>query len=495
MRKEVDQARISTLSKRLKTIEKARKELTRQLEELELEAIAKRSELASLRNEGAPISSLPDEVLAIIFEIGQQIPRGYSNYKVWQPFELAITHVTRHWRFLALGTPQLWTKVMRSQFQQRFNSISAYLRRSEPLPFDLDIHIGGSSELDSEEDSNENSIAEQEMEDIDPFFHLIKPHLERCKHLFIDSEEHSEGVAFLRLLSSVRASSLRSMDVSFGDGLRGDPLRVFQGGAPKLAHLELTGISFGSCRLPTTSLTVLRLDRLSWPRRLGEFETLGTALSAMHLLSHLKIEASGAEDCWPAHITITLPALRSLVYLAKRSSALHTSALLLALDVPMLEEVSLEELTDDGELENALAGRFPNVTRLCLSSGFERAGAWNMRMLALAFPATTTLAHSLRAIYRRAETLSDFFESLARIDTVMWPKLGTLQIPLSEASVLPIDDLAQALIRRAAMGAPIATITLPKSHLEQGLVLAACTEPPVQILQYADDTPSYFPQR
>ncbi|KZP24129.1 hypothetical protein FIBSPDRAFT_736244, partial [Athelia psychrophila] len=108
--RQVNQTRISILSERLKAIERTKKELTRQLQVLEVESIAKRHELRSLRNEGAPISSLPDGVLSAIFEIGQPIPRGYSIQGLLSP-EIAVSHVTSHWRYVALGTPALWTKI------------------------------------------------------------------------------------------------------------------------------------------------------------------------------------------------------------------------------------------------------------------------------------------------------------------------------------------------------------------------------------------------
>ncbi|KZP24126.1 hypothetical protein FIBSPDRAFT_430812 [Athelia psychrophila] len=488
--RQVNQTRISTLSKRLKAIDRTKKELTRQLQELEVESIAKRNELHSLRNEDAPISSLPNEVLSMIFEIGQKIPRGYSIQGVLS-FEIAVSHVTSHWRYVALGTPALWTHITRTEFRQKFDLISAYLRRSEPLPFDLRIFIG-------RDDMYSSGGFGEEMEDIGPFFDLIKPYLERCGKLFITAREYVGGIALLRLLSPISASSLNSFRVFFhGQRIRGDTINIFQGGAHALKHLELGGLQFVFCNLPTSNLTALRLGDFTWPRKPSEFHNICASLSGMHLLSHLHLDSTYADIPWPFDVPITLPALRSIAYLA---SATHISALLLALDAPLLEGVSLEFGEGDSVLDEALSlhcpSKFPSVRRLGLTFDEEEdeneVSIGSTRTLALAFPLITTLAHPCNEAYVVATRLHEFFAFL-QDDGGVWPHMTTLQIPLSFNTILPKNDLKETLVHRANAGYPIRTITLPEIHLEQGLSLASCVQPPPQVIRYTDDTPFPFP--
>lgn len=71
------------------------------------------------------INSLPDELLSLIFEAGSDpsdIELGVDR------FPITISHVCRHFRQVALGTPRIWTAVCPLQ---KPDELAAYLKRSK----------------------------------------------------------------------------------------------------------------------------------------------------------------------------------------------------------------------------------------------------------------------------------------------------------------------------------------------------------------------------
>lgn len=95
----------------------------------------------------ADISILPFEVLGMIFQetVGQ--PDAWTGYQpspsdpdkpewpVMRP-ELMISHVSKHWRTVAIGIPSLWTHI-RLNVKQSVDLVNLYLTRSRGLPLVL----------------------------------------------------------------------------------------------------------------------------------------------------------------------------------------------------------------------------------------------------------------------------------------------------------------------------------------------------------------------
>lgn len=446
-------------------------DLTDQIEKLEIGQTSDCVRPRSLHND-TPISSLPHEIMTAVFFIGwqMQVPRGHST-KGPLPFEIAISHVSRHWRCVALGTPTLWTNIIRFQFQKDIDSINAYLSRSSLVAFDLTIAIGEShDELEfAFEDWGEEAEAwtgpEEDRESIDSFYQLIKPHLERCKSLNIYLQQYTEGNILLRRLSTARASSLRSLTVSYIPMLEvgprfAAPLEIFQGGAPILNHLELNNLLFTSCHPPTSNLTSLSVGSLSdifaGPRPGANFIT---ALSSILLLSRLEIEENAYE--WPSDMPIELSSLRQLIYTFST-----TSSFLLALDAPLLEEVTFifppTEIVLDVALAEHCPAKLPLVRTLGLKCGKKRIGPTNARLSSRAFPLITKLSYSppQRFILKG---LTDFFAYLKEVDYLhgwMWPHLTTFNIPPSTyLNTHLMEELKTTSIFRASAGYPDIRIT------------------------------------
>ncbi|KAF8195573.1 hypothetical protein BJ912DRAFT_1141215 [Pholiota molesta] len=86
------------------SIEEAHKQIDKAIEQYRENILA----LKSHRNRYAPFSRLPPEIICKIFTFAK-IP-GLDYYWRGQPMKLIkLTHVTRHWRSVALNSPSLWT--------------------------------------------------------------------------------------------------------------------------------------------------------------------------------------------------------------------------------------------------------------------------------------------------------------------------------------------------------------------------------------------------
>lgn len=77
------------------------------------------------------IFSLPKELLSLVFEIACEPPSSaYNTLKHFQAHAsaLSVSHVSRHFRAVAIGTPQIWSNISSMQWPQY---IVACLERSK----------------------------------------------------------------------------------------------------------------------------------------------------------------------------------------------------------------------------------------------------------------------------------------------------------------------------------------------------------------------------
>ena len=82
-----------------------------------------------------PISTLPSELLADIFQIVVQANRD-ALVSTSPPYAwVAVTHVCTHWRAVALGTPTLWSDIV---LPCRPQCVREMLLRSQGVP--LSVH-------------------------------------------------------------------------------------------------------------------------------------------------------------------------------------------------------------------------------------------------------------------------------------------------------------------------------------------------------------------
>ncbi|KAF5325440.1 hypothetical protein D9619_010043 [Psilocybe cf. subviscida] len=93
--------------------------------------------LKTRRNELAPVSRLPDEILLYIFLVLRDL--YFHPETKWQ----MVTHICRHWRHVAIGSPALWTRLDMPPPAL----IPLMLERSRSAP--LDVHLQAPDPTDS----------------------------------------------------------------------------------------------------------------------------------------------------------------------------------------------------------------------------------------------------------------------------------------------------------------------------------------------------------
>lgn len=482
------QARIAWLSERLEQITYSKNELFRQLAELNMEFTEKQHEQKSLQNSIAPISSLPNELLAHIFNIGHH---ALPHLRV--PFEILVSHVNHHWRKVALGNVTIWARIRRHEFQRRLEPIALYLQRSQQIPIHLVIHIG--YEVRDRSDTDESVEDESEWEDISPFCRMIEPHLPRCCRLAIRSANSAENSKILRCLISIRTPILWSIDLSLSmDHHHQEPLRILEGGAPSLTHVFLDGVMMVNCLASTTAL---HLDLEYWPRSQSEYKELSSILSGIPSLAHLEFMHALR---WPSDVPMLLPALRMISY--RTINLKHISRLLTTLTAPLLRDMIIYLGRDGTELDESVAlngpFNFPSLQRLSLHipSGVPSS---EIRKFSRAFPYLVDIVFAgyTNASYHVDQMLAVTEEDRTTHGGVgLWPNLQTLTISFPRFDYFPTASIQTFLAHRATMGLPIRTLLLPEIHLAQAPELSSCTQPAVTIAEYMGigKEPSPFPE-
>lgn len=277
------------LSKRLDEFTTARRKLVLQLEELDRQSNSVQREYNALHNFDAPISSIPDEVLVMIFDM-------VSYAKCGIHLGTTLSHVTRSWRSIALATPQLWsdirfigrneTKSFESDKEQKL----AFIARSKSLPLEIGItgfHLLGSSQR------------------------LLVTLLERCHHLRI-KEPTFEGLeAVLDWICSCSIPSLISLHLT-SEFVITFPERVFPHGAPilRIARVDaLKALSIHLCLPAFKAVTTLRLRDLNIHDD-ENYEAMRNFLMALQALTHLELHVSYCS--FSSTLSIILPTIQFL---------------------------------------------------------------------------------------------------------------------------------------------------------------------------------------
>ncbi|KZP08936.1 hypothetical protein FIBSPDRAFT_964376 [Athelia psychrophila] len=192
------------LSKRLEEFAVVRRYLVDQLEELDAKARDVQIEVNWLQNLDAPISTLPDEMLAMVFEAGSLLPQKPQVH-----FGSLVSHVSQHWRKIAMATPRLWNKIYCDQpegmdydasYYEYVQRNAAFLERSQLFP--VEIYI---SSLMANEHYSQN------------FIEHIRDHIGQCSRLSITAPDSLWLSRALGYLLCQPAPLLSSIELAFQD--------------------------------------------------------------------------------------------------------------------------------------------------------------------------------------------------------------------------------------------------------------------------------------
>ena len=86
------------------------------------------------------IQSLPNELLAGIFESGTSLCTGHPELRL--PFQHLVSSVSRKWRAVVLSSPGLWTTIVFDcLWSPQFKCASLWIERSGACLLDITIFI------------------------------------------------------------------------------------------------------------------------------------------------------------------------------------------------------------------------------------------------------------------------------------------------------------------------------------------------------------------
>ncbi|KAG0694800.1 hypothetical protein DFH29DRAFT_759384, partial [Suillus ampliporus] len=133
------QRELDELNRRIDTLKERQQTLRSEAFQVHSTIHTLQSRAAHITNKTAPVSRLPPDVLAIIFEESRRLLIPWSSV-VKRPLspEVQLSHVSSTWREVALSTPALWTTI-RFPILHKEAAAVAYLQRCNQAP--LSVHI------------------------------------------------------------------------------------------------------------------------------------------------------------------------------------------------------------------------------------------------------------------------------------------------------------------------------------------------------------------
>ncbi|EGN98919.1 hypothetical protein SERLA73DRAFT_181647, partial [Serpula lacrymans var. lacrymans S7.3] len=136
---DVAQQEIDEISDKITDLQTKHNNLLRHIIHIQISIRHLQARAAHIRNQSAPVSRLPSDILALIFEECRHLPPTWFGVKRVLPIEVRLSHVTRRWREVAIGIPSLWSSIKYPMLHGE-GSILEYVKRSNGCL--LDVHLG-----------------------------------------------------------------------------------------------------------------------------------------------------------------------------------------------------------------------------------------------------------------------------------------------------------------------------------------------------------------
>ncbi|KDR80559.1 hypothetical protein GALMADRAFT_1091355 [Galerina marginata CBS 339.88] len=406
-----------------------------------------------------PVDSIPIEILVLIFE---EYCRACNSTDSLSHPELHITQVCKYWRSIVIHVPNLWTKLVITPHTPS-RLVATYLQRSQQLPLDL--------EVDLRHDAADTAKREHAL----TTWMAIKSTSPRWRRLVLQIGPHDATVISedLRELGTPLLEELRISSGSHVSGIT----KIFEGGAPSLKSLRLTGLSLERFTPSLHQLTRLHLAS-NCPIHFSSFQRL---MTKMVKLQDLSLRSRVVEG-WPIYPsqddTILLPSLTSLK-LSDRRWPLFIP--LLSLSAPMLHTLSLSDLVahdlPETFMESQLCENLPSLRNLVLRGKSSYIDDGSFAQLARIFPAIEHFSLlDVDEVFVRQS-------SRAMHQTAIWPKLHTITMN----PVVAEDILCSLISARTtpATGTPLKTLVVPVPNrfkkirwISQQLIVEECQHTP-----------------
>jgi len=372
------------------------------------------------------------------------------------PYGILMSQVSSRWRAVALGTPQLWTRIhIDVRRHGSSQMVSHYLRRSGALPLDLSIH---------------HSVQQASIAETAYIFHAIGLHIDRWRNLQITCSLRIFLRQFIQSIPLSPAPLLQTLQISLGEGNiydKDDTLyNIFKRGAPSLKSVRLRGVGL-QCLQSLNSVTSLHLHDTGSMRITSPL--FSAILHGLPALTHLVLSGNIILDR-ALNVKVDLPALLSLCVRPPDWSSDHFAYLLNMISAPVLETLLLEQTTV-GEIKELArlafgAPNFPSLRSLTLlPSGKFTLPTW--QTLSHMFPAVTHISLA-------DPTTREFLDALSgkevkmSLSAPLWPYLHTLTLIRRIGVCLDFDQTAlyTATSSRIASNMPISRLQFPKLMID-----------------------------
>ncbi|KAG1905305.1 uncharacterized protein F5891DRAFT_683982 [Suillus fuscotomentosus] len=280
------------ITQQIRVLQSSQDELSRSIRNLQVRA-------ARIQNQKAAVSRIPSDVLSMIFEECRQLNPQWSGilFLLHQsPVEVRLSHVSSHWREVALTSPSLWSSI-HYPFSHKEDSLMEYLKRSDGSL--LDVYIGPWRQHPQIEHVLTN---------------IILPHLPRFRQLVLDAVSREALASLLATFRNVSAPALTRLRVMCrGPMSTAGPIasaKLFTKGAPLLSDVRLDSVAV---ILPKTEAKTLHFCPPPGPPFPLTREKLFRAMSAFPFLRRLHVKSAIELNNVAPIPPILLPSLRELV--------------------------------------------------------------------------------------------------------------------------------------------------------------------------------------
>lgn len=329
----------SELKLQLDALQAQKSDLLRQVSEVDFRIKRVQVDYGALVYQSAPISILPNEVLAMVFVQGHAMSK-LSLKSEWRTdgmlFEVVVSQVASVWREVALSTAELWSVVNINQHNCPI--AEEYLQRSKGFPLDLRILLPW-------------QILQPLVTSI---LDLIIPRVHQWRRFFLKYQNYSDAIQTLvQSICGLSAPLLEHFSISSPPSSdrwtanENFSSQLFEGGTPKLSIVRLGGDALYRFRPSFRSITTLCLTDIppSLTLKYPQFCKIVTTPSCLINLSITGVVLHPSlRDLQPIESDLSLPFLRKLS-LAGENFAFFN--LLMSLSAPDLRSISFTKVDGD----------------------------------------------------------------------------------------------------------------------------------------------------
>ncbi|KII91249.1 hypothetical protein PLICRDRAFT_500736 [Plicaturopsis crispa FD-325 SS-3] len=316
---------IATHNEKLTTLENEKQNLQRELARIESVILEVQHDRDQFINETAPIASLPNELLAYVFQLCHiSQPTIYDSLTTARD----LSRVTAHWRTVAISMPHLWSSIYLTE-ELPPDILSIYLQRSGTCLLDLIVwHLHPTHTTVPMWQAIRSKAAQ------------LVPLAGRWRSLHM----HAGFTLVADILGTLCVPRLESLHLDLTDAPLTDHNRLLAGGAPSLRLVHFRTIGPPLISFPSATVTRLWLQDLRPLVRLDAhaFRALVQSLPA---LAELVVCSSSLRPSTSVPPPISLPELAvlqihgpteladRLLFLSVSAPRLHTLVVKAGIDV------------------------------------------------------------------------------------------------------------------------------------------------------------------